>query len=121
MGHCIESLKILNGCGHIGLDLPSVQPGAQSFGVFYGRGDVTVIEVGRKGDQALARQALAQVFEESIQSPPRVENQDACSCTTFGQSEIAIGLDLCHVYFTIRENGRAARPSLALIERADKS
>jgi hypothetical protein len=50
-----------------------------------------------------------------------VENQDACSCPTFGQSEIAIGLSLCHVCLTIREYGRQVRPSLALSERVDMS
>ena len=80
-----------------------------------------MIEIGREGDQTLARQALAQVLEEDIQSPPRVENQDACSCPTFGQSEIAIGLSLCHVCLTIRGYGRQVRPSLALSERVDMS
>jgi hypothetical protein len=63
-----------------------------------GSSELAVIEVGRKGHKALTGKPLAQGFEEGIQSPPRMEYQDARALAGLRQSKMAVWLNNCHVY-----------------------
>lgn len=66
---------------------------------FHDRGrELAVIEVRRKGDEALTGKLLAQVFEKVIQSPPGMKHQDAWALAGLGQSKIAFRLNDCHFY-----------------------
>jgi hypothetical protein len=47
-----------------------------------------VIEVRREYGEPLFRQPVARIFEERIQAPPRVQNQDVFTFSGFGLGEV---------------------------------